>query len=432
MAAGLARTWLNLTQFLLPRGKRKEWREEWLEELAHRRSVPFLSIARNILRDALFTRQRVESGEEYRRPLRLEAAGFVIATLLWLVFGLPARERPAGLHLERVAFVQRTYAAMGISLSTVTMRLKEELRRAPWVEALAGFRVRYGLTASAQVSRDFFEVLGVTPLLGRTLHDAPLDHVVLTHALWREQFHSEPNVIHRAVLIEDRRYIVAGVLPEDFAFVSKRLRYFVPLPEGSAASGLILRRKAGLSIEEAERQLQRLAPELVHRLFPYLQAPRWQDTLYTALGIALLAFLGGAAYLHRKLHATPRSYGVLALRLLLSTAALAQVSFVAARILSENLMPAGIWHIWLFTMACAVLAGVTLRDHLGRCPECFEQLRSPARIGTWSSLVVEAPATETVCPNGHGLMHREEVGERRSRWTRFDESWRSLFTKRIE
>lgn len=432
MATGLARTWLNLAQFLLPAKKRREWREEWLAELEHRRAVPFARLAQNILRDALFTRQRVQGEETYRRPLRLEAAAFCLATLLWLIFGLPAPKRPAGQHLERVSFVQRTYAAMGISLSTVALRLQEELRQAPWVEALAGFRVRHGFTASAQVSRGFFETLGVTPVLGRTLKDAPLDHVVLTHGLWRDEYDQDRGVIGRVVLIEDRRYVVAGVLPGDFAFVSKRLRYFIPLPEGSPASGVIIRRVPGLSIEEAERKLLALAPGLVHRLHPFLQTPRWQDTLYTALGIAVLAFAGGAVYLHRKLRATPRSYAVLALRLLLSTTALAQVSFVAARILSENLMPAGIWHIWLFTMAGCILAGVTLRDHLGRCPECFEQLRAPARIGTWSSLVVEAPATETMCPNGHGLMHRDETGERRSRWTSFDESWRSLFGKRIE
>lgn len=432
MAAGLTRIWLHLAQFLLPSHAREVWREEWLAELAHRQSSSFVPLAGNIFRDALFARRRAEPDGHFRRPLRLEAMCFSIATLLWLVFALPAHKRPAGLYLERTAFIQRTYATMGISLSTVTLRLQGELRHAPWVEALAGFRIRYGLTASAQVSRDFFEVLGVTPLLGRTLKDAPLDHVVLTHALWREQFESAREVIGQAVLLEDRLYVVAGVLPENFAFVSRRLRYFVPLPEGSPASGVIVRRKAGVSIESAERQLSTLAPDMVHRLFPYLQRPRWQDTLYTSLGIALLGFLGGAVYLHRKLRASPRGYAVLALRLLLSTTALAQVSFLAARVLSENLMPAGIWHIWLFTMACCVLVGVTLRDHLGRCPECFEQLRMPARLGTWSSLVVDAPAVETVCPNGHGLMHSDEVGDRRSRWTRFDESWRSLFVKRSE
>ncbi|MBL8176661.1 MAG: ABC transporter permease [Bryobacterales bacterium] len=432
MAAGLARTWLQLTQYLLPAQKRRAWREEWLAELEHRRSVPFTRLAENILRDALFTRSRVESSETFRRPLRLEAAAFCAATLLWLLFGLPAPKRPAGQHLERVAFVQRTYAAMGISLSTVTLRLQGELRHEPWVEAVGAFRVRYGFTASAQVSRDFFETLGVRPVLGRTLQAAPLDHAVLTHAMWQDEFHGDRGVIGRVVLIEDRRYIVAGVLPENFAFVSKRLRYFVPLPEGTPGSGVVIRRVPGLPIEEAERKLLALAPGLVHRLHPFLQTPRWQDTLSMALAIAVLALTGGVVYLHRKLRATPRSCAVLALRLLLSTTALAQVSVVAARILSENLLPAGIWHIWLFTMACCILAGVTLRDHLGRCPECFEQLRSPARIGTWSSLVVEAPATETVCPNGHGLMHRDETGERRSRWTSFDESWRSLFGKRIE
>lgn len=439
MATGLARTLLHLAQYLLPSHARREWKEEWLRELEHGRKAPFFRTASNILRDAHFARRHAEQLEPRRRPLRMEAAAFVIATLLWIIYALPVPKVPCGSHLQRTAFVQRTYAAMGISLSSATLRLREELERAIWVEDVAAFRVRFYGAPGAEVSRNLFEVLGVTPLAGATLRDAAMDQTVITYALWKDQFHGDPSVVGKAVTLNGRRYTVVGVLPEDFAFVSHRLRYFVPLSEGSRAAGTLVRLRPTVPFEIAERALRDLAARVegnwrkdVYRLYPYLQSPRWQDTFYPALGIALAGFLGGALYLYRKLRGTPRSYAVLALRLLLSGTALAEAGAVAVRLLSENLVPVGILHLWFFTIACCLLVAFTLRDHLGRCPVCFEQLRMPMRVGTWSSVVMDAPAIETACPNGHGLLYRKETGDMRGRWTKLDDSWRDLFAGRSE
>src|SRR5436309_1261859 len=67
-----------------------------------------------------------------------------------------------------------------------------------------------------RVSAYPFEVLGVSPLLGRTFvpdDDRPGAHVVLLrYSLWQRRFGSDPNIIGRAVTLNGERYNVIGVM----------------------------------------------------------------------------------------------------------------------------------------------------------------------------------------------------------------------------
>jgi putative ABC transport system permease protein len=70
----------------------------------------------------------------------------------------------------------------------------------------------------AEVSTDYFRVIGVTPLLGRTF--APDEDqngggkvVVLGHKLWTQRFGSDPNVIDQTVQLNNQTYTVIGVMP---------------------------------------------------------------------------------------------------------------------------------------------------------------------------------------------------------------------------
>jgi predicted permease len=78
-----------------------------------------------------------------------------------------------------------------------------------------------------------FPVLGVSPLLGRTFTDtedrtgAPV--VVVSYALWRRHYASDPSVIGRPILLNDSRYQIIGVMPESFVFQSRDLDYWVPM-----------------------------------------------------------------------------------------------------------------------------------------------------------------------------------------------------------
>jgi len=72
------------------------------------------------------------------------------------------------------------------------------------------------------VSGNYFRLLGVNPVLGRSI--LPEDDqaegsaavVVLSHALWQRRFGSDPNVPGRAVVLNGQRYTVVGIAPTGF------------------------------------------------------------------------------------------------------------------------------------------------------------------------------------------------------------------------
>ncbi|HEY1495089.1 MAG TPA: ABC transporter permease, partial [Candidatus Solibacter sp.] len=75
----------------------------------------------------------------------------------------------------------------------------------------------------ALVSASMFRVFGVQPHLGRVFTDEE-DHagrervVVISDALWRRRFQSDPGVIGRTMLLDGAPYEVVGVLPATFRF----------------------------------------------------------------------------------------------------------------------------------------------------------------------------------------------------------------------
>jgi putative ABC transport system permease protein len=72
--------------------------------------------------------------------------------------------------------------------------------------------------ATGVVSHNFFNVLGIKPLLGRTFVEsddrAGAEAVlVLGHAYWQNRFGGDPNVIGQVLEMNDRPHTVIGVLP---------------------------------------------------------------------------------------------------------------------------------------------------------------------------------------------------------------------------
>src|SRR5215831_7151387 len=70
----------------------------------------------------------------------------------------------------------------------------------------------------ASVTRDFFNVLGLPPELGRIFSEdedkvGALPVVVISDRLWRRAFNAEPSVLGRSVTLHDQNYTVIGVMP---------------------------------------------------------------------------------------------------------------------------------------------------------------------------------------------------------------------------
>ena len=73
--------------------------------------------------------------------------------------------------------------------------------------------------AGLQVSADLFDVLGVTPLLGRTFvageDQAGRNRVVVvSYGLWQRQFGADPSIVGRTMLLDAEPYQIVGVMPE--------------------------------------------------------------------------------------------------------------------------------------------------------------------------------------------------------------------------
>jgi putative ABC transport system permease protein len=73
------------------------------------------------------------------------------------------------------------------------------------------------------VTASFFDVLGTTPALGRSL--LPADDlpgaervVVLSHGAWQRRFGADPALVGRTVTLDQRPYTVVGVMPRDFEY----------------------------------------------------------------------------------------------------------------------------------------------------------------------------------------------------------------------
>jgi putative ABC transport system permease protein len=77
--------------------------------------------------------------------------------------------------------------------------------------------------AAAKVSTEFFNMLGVEPLLGRTI--APTEQgpngqrvLVISHGLWQRRFGGDKAVLGQKVSLDDEPFTIIGVMPPQFRF----------------------------------------------------------------------------------------------------------------------------------------------------------------------------------------------------------------------
>src|SRR5215831_3754568 len=96
--------------------------------------------------------------------------------------------------------------------------------------AMAAYRsTGYNLTGAGEpenlrgemISAGFFEILGVTPLRGRTFRPeedrlGANPTVMITEGLWKRKFGSAPDIIGKPLILNDVSRTVIGVVPSNF------------------------------------------------------------------------------------------------------------------------------------------------------------------------------------------------------------------------
>jgi hypothetical protein len=269
--------------------------------------------------------------------------------------------------------------------------------------------------------------------MGRSLRegDAPLS-VVVTDRYWREELGADPQIVGRTLTLAHQDYEIVGVLPASYRFVLRELNFYLPLPDYVETVGGAALLAPGKRIDEAETQFRQLASTL---------EPGWSSDafglrgvrepggreVWLALSLALVAFLSSATYLAIQRVRGWKYYLALATRLLLTLGALSALEMVLAQSWKNAYWLPTFVPWWLFLAACTIAAIIVVRDHLGRCPVCLSRLRMPVSLGNWSSVVMDPPGTEYVCPKGHGLLYTSGAGASENQWTNLDSSWSELF-----
>ena len=133
---------------------------------------------------------------------------------------------------------------------------------------------------SVPVTENFFALLGVQTAIGRTFtteecqgrYSAP-PAMLLTYVFWRRRFDSDPHVVGRKLILNNRPVTVAGVLPASFDFASvfapgTRIDLFVPWPlnDKNKPSGntmkIVGRLKPGATVQGAQAEFTILGKQL--------------------------------------------------------------------------------------------------------------------------------------------------------------------------
>ena len=124
------------------------------------------------------------------------------------------------------------------------------------------------------VSSGFFQVLGTTPIMGRSFTpeedtDGHGNVVVLSYPFWRSHFGADPKVIGKSLTFNGQPYSIVGVMPAHFQFFYQG-QYFVPLgwtDQDRAVRNnhnylVIVRLKRGVSLQQAQAEIDTISTRL--------------------------------------------------------------------------------------------------------------------------------------------------------------------------
>lgn len=115
---------------------------------------------------------------------------------------------------------------------------------------------------AAEVGGGLMQMLGVPPRIGRAIQPQDAEPgrdgvVVLSDALWRSRFGSDPEIVGRSVRVDERAYQIVGVMPPSFRFPRDRNQLWLPLTYSAAGRPvhMLVRLRPDVTPGQAEQRL---------------------------------------------------------------------------------------------------------------------------------------------------------------------------------
>jgi putative ABC transport system permease protein len=136
---------------------------------------------------------------------------------------------------------------------------------------------------------NFFDVFGVTPILGRTFapgedQEGKNDVLVLSYEVWRQYFGGRRNVIGEKVKLEGRPHTIIGVMPAGFRFPISRIdAIYRPLHAAKALRETrgnhwlpaVGKLKPGVTVNQAQADMSKVLSD-VGRMYTFSQGRTMQ------------------------------------------------------------------------------------------------------------------------------------------------------------
>ncbi|MBV9145928.1 MAG: ABC transporter permease [Acidobacteria bacterium] len=177
------------------------------------------------------------------------------------------------------------------------------------------------------VNADFFDVLGVTPMLGRGFlsseESSAQPVAVLSYGIWNKQFGADKSILGKTIRLNQQEFSVIGVAPRDFRNVGALLSPDVWIPismkdqmlkgpakqflydRGFRMSFMVARLKPGVTLAQAQSAVHNLGLEL-EREYPKMNSgrnemivpinettiPPQQHALFSRAGVIMMSIVG--------------------------------------------------------------------------------------------------------------------------------------------
>ena len=165
---------------------------------------------------------------------------------------------------------------------------------------------------ASPVSGEFFDVLGVAPLIGRALQPADdiagaAPVVVIGHGLWQRKYGGGPGVLGRTIKLREKSFTIVGVMPRDFEFPRQAeawltiatVNYQLLNANFQPELDLIARLRPGGTVAQAVAELDAFIPRLRTQAFEAdgqtAVVRRYEDVIVGDVRAAMLILFGAVA-----------------------------------------------------------------------------------------------------------------------------------------